>query len=147
MSPSASKPSPLLAAALARLSDAGQRRTGPRCAILKIITAEHGPFGVDELHRRLHGEMDLVTVYRCLAALEQLDMVRRCDFGDGIARYEYVVPGHHHHHVICRLCRRVETLDVCVAERLERAAASMGYAEITHSMEVFGICANCQKRR
>ena len=52
---------------------------------------------------------------------------------------------HHHHHIICRTCRSVETLDFCVADGLERMARKLGYANVTHTLEVFGICVECQR--
>jgi Fe2+ or Zn2+ uptake regulation protein len=73
--------------------------------------------------------------------------VRRCDFGDGSYRYEFNTGEHHHHHIVCRSCHRVETLDFCVADGLERMARQLGYANVTHTLEIFGICAECQSRR
>ena len=135
-----------LTAALDRMRDAGQRITGARRAILAILIGEHGPFGAEEVHRRLpDGECDLVTVYRTLTSMEELGLVRRCDFGDGTYRYEFNHAGHHHHHVVCRVCRKVQVIDVCVVDALERIARDMGYADVTHTLELFGVCPTCQK--
>jgi Fe2+ or Zn2+ uptake regulation protein len=41
----------------------------------------------------------------------------------------------------------VVTLDVCFADGLERMVRQMGYANVTHTLEIFGICAVCQKKR
>jgi Fur family transcriptional regulator, ferric uptake regulator len=133
--------------ALDILRESGQRVTGPRRAILGLLTAEHGPFTAEEVHRRLsQGECDLVTVYRTLTALEEIELVRRCDFGDGSYRYEFNTADHHHHHIVCRGCRSVHVLDVCVADALERIARQLGYAQVTHTLEVFGICPKCQQQ-
>ena len=135
-----------LESALQTLRDHQHRITGPRRALLTILIAEHGPFTAEELHQRMEkGMCDLVTVYRCLTTMEELNIVRRCDFGDGAYRYEFNTGEHHHHHVICRSCHSVETLDVCVADSLERIVRQMGYANVTHTLELFGICAECQK--
>lgn len=136
----------LLQGALGKLRASGQRITKPRQAVLEVLTREHGPFTTEELHVRLEsGVCDLVTVYRCLAALEEVHLVRRCDFGDGSYRYEFDAGEHHHHHVICRACRSVRTLDFCVADSLERLVRQMGYANVDHSLEIFGICPACQR--
>ena len=135
----------LYEAALETLRAHRNRVTEPRKAILEIITSEHGPFTAEEMHERLpEGLCDLVTVYRCLSAMEEIHLVRRCDFGDGSNRYEFDTGEHHHHHVICRQCREVRTLDFCVAEGLERMARQMGYTEISHTLEIFGVCPKCQ---
>jgi Fur family ferric uptake transcriptional regulator len=134
------------AAALELLRTHGQRVTKPRRAMLQVLTSEHGPFSAEELHQRLSdGMCDLVTVYRCLAAMEEISLVRRCDFGDGSYRYEYNAGEHHHHHVICRGCRKVETLELCVADGLERIVRQMGYSNVDHTLEIFGICPKCQQ--
>lgn len=135
-----------LDAALAKLRKNGQRVTEPRKALLTVLTREHGPFTAEELHRKLKGGLcDVVTVYRCLAAMEEIRLVRRCDFGDGSYRYEFNTGEHHHHHLICRVCGSVQTLDLCVVDGLERMARQMGYANITHMLEVFGVCPKCQR--
>ncbi len=122
------------------------RITEPRKAILEIITREHGPFTAEEIHGFLEeGLCDLVTVYRCLAAMEVIHLVRRCDFGDGSTRYEFDLGKHHHHHVICRECREVQTLDLCVVAGLEQMAKEMGYTNLSHTLEIFGVCPKCQK--
>jgi Fur family transcriptional regulator, ferric uptake regulator len=136
-----------LEGALQTLRENGQRVTGARRAILGMLAAEHGPFTATELHERLPaGECDLVTVYRTLESMEALELVRRCDFGDGSWRYEFNHAEHHHHHIICRNCRSVEVLELCVAETLESVARQLGYAQVSHTLEVFGICPACQKR-
>ena len=141
-------PEQALERALEVLRQRGHRITGPRRALLAILTSEHGPFSAEELHRKLGDKGgDPVTVYRGLAALEEANLVRRCDFGDGVYRYEYDGGDHHHHHLICRVCGTVRTLEVCFAEGLEELAKKMGYADVSHTLEIFGVCADCQKRR
>ncbi len=132
-------------AALKTLRDNHHRVTEPRKAMLRILTREHGPFTAEEMHQKMaKGSCDLVTVYRSLTAMEEIDVVRRCDFGDGSYRYEINTGEHHHHHIICRSCHDVRTLEVCVADGLERLARQMGYTKVTHMLEIFGVCPKCQ---
>ncbi len=135
-----------LEAALQALRENHSRVTAPRRAILKLLTHEHGPFTVEEVHRRIKNAGDVVTVYRSLAAMEEIRLVRRCDFGDGAYRYEFNMGEHHHHHIVCRGCRSVKTLDFCVADGLERMARQLGYANVSHALEIFGLCRRCQKK-
>jgi Fur family ferric uptake transcriptional regulator len=137
----------MVEAALQTIRDHGGRVTGSRRAILALLASEHGPFTAEEVHTRIGGdECDLVTVYRCLAAMEELSLVRRCDFGDGAYRYEFNTGEHHHHHIVCRACHRAETLDLCVADGLERVARQRGYSGVTHILEIFGVCPKCQQK-
>ncbi len=121
------------------------RLTRPRIAILKALIADHGPFSVDEI-RSLAGTQDLdrVTVYRCLTAFEEIELVRRCEFGDNTSRYEYSADGHHHHHVICKRCRKTENIEECIPKALINSVRSMGYENVSHSLEFFGVCKRCR---
>lgn len=129
---------------LQRLAASPLRTTKPRRAILALLTRRHGPFTVEEISTRLEGSCNLVTLYRSLSALEAHGLVQRCEFGDGVSRYEINLREHHHHHLICRKCHAVETLHSCGAEEIERAAAERGYSEITHTLEIFGVCGKCR---
>ena len=122
------------------------RVTEPRKAILKFLASEHGPFSAEETHQRVaKTECDLATVYRSLTSLEGVGVVRRCEFGDGIARYELVEEArHHHHHVICKSCKKVDVLDDCELDDLDRFAKKRGFTEVSHSLEFFGLCPKCK---
>lgn len=145
------KPGDRLARALAAvrlaLRNAGLRRTRPREFVLTFLAVEHGPFTNEEIFRATRGSgLDLTTVYRCLSTFEAAGLVRRCDFGDGIARYEYQADaGRHHHHVICVRCRRTENLESCRLPRFEARVRKLGYTEIRHSLEFFGVCRDCRR--
>jgi Fur family ferric uptake transcriptional regulator len=131
--------------ALSLLEQASLRQTQPRIAILKALIADHGPFSVDEI-RSLAGtkDMDRVTVHRCLTAFEDIGLVRRCEFGDSTSRYEYAGDDHHHHHVICKQCRKMENVEECIPKSLVNAVRSMGYENVSHSLEFFGVCEKCR---
>jgi Fur family ferric uptake transcriptional regulator len=134
--------------AMRLLQESELRVTGPRRAILKVLTSEHGPFTVDEIFSRLEPHTcDLVTIYRSVAALEGAGIVRRCDFGDGIYRYEYNIGEDHHHHIVCRSCHKVEVLEFCVVDVLERMARQRGYTRLTHTLELFGLCPECSSKK
>ena len=94
------------------------------------------------------GDCDLATIYRSMHLLENMGMVKRFDFGDGIARYELVAAGDdgHHHHLICTRCADVVELEDCFPIELEKTiAARNGFKAITHKLEFFGLCPECQK--
>jgi Fur family ferric uptake transcriptional regulator len=122
------------------------RVTEPRIAILQALLEKHGPFTVEEIHRRVTKKAcDLATIYRTLGSLEKTGIIKRCEFGDGTARFELSERAdHHHHHVICRICKKIEVLDDCGLQEIDRFAKKRGFIEITHSLEFFGICPHCQ---
>jgi Fur family ferric uptake transcriptional regulator len=130
---------------LKELKQAGLRVTGSRIAILQTLLKNHGPFTAEEIHNQVTKEIcDLATIYRSLASLEKVKIIRRCEFGDGSARYELCTQEkHHHHHVICRVCKRVEVLEDCELQEIDRFARKRGFKEVTHFLEFFGTCPQC----
>lgn len=143
-----SAPEETLKEALGVLREHGFRITRPRKAILDVLLKKGGPATIEEIHLGLTpGLCDLATVYRCLAAFEKLDLVRRSHFHDGTSLYELDMGPEHHHHIVCTSCRKVETLDFCVVEGLERLIRERGYRNITHMLEFFGVCRDCAEKQ
>ena len=130
------------------LRKAHLRVTEPRIAILEVLLHEHGPFTVEAIHNQVTQHVcDLATIYRSLSSLEKAGLLRRCEFGDGTARYELSFKeSHHHHHLICRVCKKVEVLDDCELQELDQFARKRGFVDITHSLEFFGKCPNCTRQ-
>lgn len=134
--------------ALAVLKNARFKLTQPRKVLIKALVRADHPLTVEEAFsatQRLNegARVDLVTVYRGLAMLEELGMVQRCDFGDGAVRFELMSDAdHHHHHIICTKCKRVEPLTVCTIKG-EEALNKLGYTDLKHRLEFFGVCPQC----
>lgn len=134
--------------ALESLKASGLKTTRTRKALLGILVHEHGPFTIEELQQRLDTQgspCDIVTIYRNMTSFEEFGLVRSCDFGDGLTRFEWAQGEHaHHHHIICKNCRRVEELELCVVEELEQLVSKRGYSQVSHRLEFYGICSQCQ---
>ncbi|MEI6862119.1 MAG: transcriptional repressor, partial [Verrucomicrobiota bacterium] len=85
--------------ACARLRTAGLRITQPRIAILQALASRAKPASIEQLHEDLaHTSCDLVTVYRCLAAFQELGLVRRCYFENGTSLYQLSLQGEPTYH-------------------------------------------------
>ncbi|MFZ9595321.1 MAG: Fur family transcriptional regulator [Bdellovibrionia bacterium] len=123
----------------------GLKRTPHRESLLRFLIKNHGPFSKDQIQASLsHENWDGVTLYRNLASFEEVGLVRRTEFGDGISRYEFQrSPEHHHHHIICTKCRRVDSLDSCLLPDLDKRVGALGYSNVKHSLEFFGVCLHC----
>jgi Fur family ferric uptake transcriptional regulator len=138
-------PLPQLAARLRRKS---RKLTGPRQAILEILRRQAHPLSNKEIFAALpKNDCDLATVYRSMHLLESMNMVKRFDLGDGVARFELLREGDdgHHHHLVCTRCAEVIEIEECFTSELEeQIAARNGFKAITHKLEFFGICPGCQ---
>ncbi|MSS99495.1 MAG: transcriptional repressor [Opitutia bacterium] len=131
-------------AAVLRMKQKSMRVTSPRLAMLKALASAKHPLSAEQVHVAAGDDkLDLVTVYRSLGAMDDAGIVQRHPLERGRSLYALVTPGHHHHHVICRRCGKIERLPGCDTSRLEAAARTKGYGELTHVMEIYGICPAC----
>ena len=132
-----------------QLRDNAQKITGPRHAILNVMREHQQPLTNKEIFSRLpEGMCDLATVYRSMHMLLKMGMVTRYDFGDGIARFELNCPecDGHHHHLVCNKCSKIIELNECFPDELEAAIARKhGFSAVTHKLEFFGVCPDCQR--
>jgi Fur family ferric uptake transcriptional regulator len=138
-----------LSALTGRLRRESHKITGPRAAVLEILRQHPHPLTNKEIFAEMPpGECDLATIYRAMQLLEKLGMVKRFDFGDGVARFELVGEGDdgHHHHLICTQCAEVVEIGECFPAEIEQRIANQnGFRSVTHRLEFFGVCPACQK--
>ena len=121
------------------------RVTEPRKALLKLLIELPKPYSAEEIHAQLGTDaFDLVTVYRNLDAFAHAGLVNRIPTESGKALYELNEAEHHYHHIICRKCHRTEKLDTCEVAKLETLASNLGYSEVTHVLELYGVCETCR---
>jgi Fur family ferric uptake transcriptional regulator len=79
--------------------------------------------------------------------LESMGIVKRFHFGSGGARFELLPEGDdgHHHHLVCTECSQIVELEDCFPQELqERIAVRNGFKAVTHKLEFFGVCPQCQ---
>ncbi|MFU8848171.1 MAG: Fur family transcriptional regulator [Opitutales bacterium] len=129
---------------LARLRADGGRMTKKREQLLAALLTFDRPAAAEEIRERAQlPASDLVTVYRNLEAFEGLGVLQRVLLESGTQLFELTAPDEHYHHLICRECHKTERLDVCVGHEVVKRAKSHGYSQITHLMEVYGVCEDC----
>ena len=133
--------------ACARLKAAGLRITQPRIAILAALAKRGQPTTIEQIHADLEaGSCDLVTVYRCLSAFEDIGLVRRSFFHNGTSLYALSLGDAHPYHVICKETNQVQEIDPETTAELRRNVTqieellkSRGYNNVTHVVEFFGL--------
>ncbi len=98
----------------------------------------------DELRRRGEG-IGLTTVYRTLQSMAAAGLVDtlRTDTGESLYRR---CSEHHHHHLVCRDCgMTVEVQGGQVEKWTAEIAKAHGFSDVSHTVEIFGVCAGCTK--
>lgn len=123
-----------------------RRNTWQREAVRSVLKDESRFITAQELHRILEDRdqrIGLATVYRALATLAEsgeADTIRGED-GD---RYRYCATEAHHHHLVCRICGRTEEIQGRAVEVwADNTARSHGFTDVSHVLDVFGICPDC----
>lgn len=102
--------------------------------------------------RQLHAMLDqdgdpasLATVYRILQSMAhegEVDVLRTQDTEN---RYRRCQRQEHHHHLVCRLCgHTVEVTEDTVERWAGRTAREHGFAGVSHTVELLGICGSCE---
>jgi Fur family ferric uptake transcriptional regulator len=130
------------------LSKKSLRVTQPRLEILKVLKDCHKPVTISEMQKKLgkklgEKKIDQATIYRTMDSFLEKRIVATYDFKDNFTRYEMIVDRDHHHHVVCKKCGKVENIEDCFSNEIEKDLKKKGYKEITHYMEFFGICEKC----
>jgi Fur family ferric uptake transcriptional regulator len=127
----------------------GVRATRQRAAVVRLLDQINDFRSAQELHEQLRrqGEgIGLTTVYRTLQSLSdagEVDVLRT-DTGEAIYRR---CSSHHHHHLVCRRCGRTVEVEGPAVERwADRVAAEHGFSQVSHTVEIFGQCAECTDR-
>ena len=123
------------------------RPTRQRVAVSGVLDDLDEFRSAQEIHAmlRARGErVGLATVYRTLQGLAQAAEVDVLRSAEGEVVYRRCTSGEHHHHLVCRTCgRTVEVAGPAVERWAEKVAAEHGFAEVSHTLEVFGTCAAC----
>ena len=106
----------------------------------------------EDVYKALLGEgadIGLATVYRVLQQFEQAGLLSRNHFETGKAVYE-LNEGHHHDHLVCLNCGRVEEFfDTGIEERQHAIASERGFQLQDHALSLYAVCTkkDCQYKK
>jgi Fur family transcriptional regulator, ferric uptake regulator len=125
----------------------GGRPTRQRRAVAEVLGTFSDFRSAQEIHELLaeRGEaVGLATVYRTLQRLADAGEVDLLRTEDGEAIYRRCSPAHHHH-LVCRVCGATVEVEGPAVERWTRTIAEEhGYADVSHTLEIFGVCGSCR---
>jgi Fur family ferric uptake transcriptional regulator len=134
------------------LKTTGLKATAPRLKILNLF--EHSKvrhLSAEDVYRLLLNDgldIGLATVYRVLTQFEQAGLLTRHHFESGKAVFE-LNQGHHHDHLVCMNCGRVEEFfDAEIERRQTQIAAERGFEIREHALYLYADCVkkNCPHR-
>lgn len=138
--------------ALDQLRSKKVRLTPQRKMILKYLISHHTHPSAEMIYDQLKDSVDnisMATVYNTLKMLVDYGLVIELKNGDGSVHYDYF--GHPHFHVVCDNCGKItDVFDpqfTTIAKELEQLAhEKSGYLVTGNSIEVTGLCPDCQRK-
>ena len=136
---------------LEHIQAAGLRRTLQRDLILEVFLSTEEHLTSEDLYWLVHKQDPSVghtTVYRTLKLLTEAGLAREVRFGDNKTYYEHHYNHAHHDHMICTECGEViEFFSPEIESLQDQMADNFGFKPTHHSLRLWGICSDCQRKK
>jgi Fur family ferric uptake transcriptional regulator len=119
--------------------------TQARTLVFEALQDEE-PLSMSELLVKLDRMIDRASLYRTITLFEQLGIVQRLQMG-----WKYKIEladdfNFHHHHITCKNCGLTLPVreDLTLEASIRTLAMEYGFTEVTHQLEMHGLCPRCQ---
>lgn len=114
--------------------------TSNREKLCNALHTQKGVFSAQELREKFK-DMDKTTIYRNLELLESADIIHQVGVMDGHQLYEVHQKTKHHHHIMCKVCKK----NACVPCSDTQKKQIQGFSDIHHVTFFTGLCSTCAK--
>lgn len=133
------------------LKQSSLKLTPQRRRIFDRVFSTHEHFSAERLYEWLREEdgprVSRATVYRTLDVLVKGAFIESLDPGTGELVYEHTLGHHHHDHMVCLSCGKIEEFRDERIEELQRLAAEkLGFEVVSHVHRLSGYCRACANR-
>jgi Fur family ferric uptake transcriptional regulator len=129
----------------------GIDRIAERLAVLEAFLSTEDHVTASDLTKTLKEKGTIFSeefVSENLSLFARYGFAHEKEFSEQVSRYEHHHLGKHHDHLVCIRCGtilefcnpEIETLQMKVARR-------MGFHDLQHKMEIYGLCSNCLRKR
>jgi len=133
------------------LRDSGHKLTNARLTVLMVLETSEGHMTSTEVLEQV-SEADptigRASVFRALDLFTRLSMIRPTYIDSSITPTYVLLPGGHHHHVICTNCNRVIEFEDCHLGKLASELEDKLHVHLTgHLLEFYGLCEDCSDQQ
>ena len=129
------------------LHTSGRRVTRQRRLVMQVIQENPGHLEVEAVHalaKARDPKISLATVYRTLAVLKEIGMVKDHALGENHAHFE-AAPEKPHYHFTCRKCGQVIEFDAPQVMQAVRALSKRERLQVADvHLFLSGYCARCR---
>jgi Fur family transcriptional regulator, ferric uptake regulator len=128
----------------------GLKYTQQREIILSILISEKDHLTAEDIYNNFKTSypdqtIGIATVYRALAFLEEIKLISSISIGSSESKKYESNAKEHHDHLICTSCNKIiEFLDDDIEKRQEYIATKNRFKITYHSMQLYGLCSDCQ---
>jgi Fur family transcriptional regulator, ferric uptake regulator len=130
--------------------DKGMKMTAQRRVIARVLSDASDHPDVEQVYQRsstIDPRISIATVYRTVRLLEEAEILKRHEFGDGRSRYEEITDEHHDHLIDIQTGRVIEFQNTEIEALQEKTAAQFGFQLIGHKLELYGVALNPKKNK
>lgn len=134
--------------AMAELKARGYRMTMTRLQVIRALGETHRALSPYEIHARIvhaGGRIDVVSVYRILATLEETGLAHHVASVNGYIPCRSAEPHGFQQRLVCRQCGCVSEVNLpeaCLCG-IEEGAENLLFRVETARLELIGLCAHC----
>jgi Fur family ferric uptake transcriptional regulator len=123
----------------------GEAWTPAREEALAAVFDIHHHFTTEVLAGALDAPFPNPALDELLQEMVEAGLIRKVYFGTGPVTFEHVHGHVHHDHLFCLGCGAiVEFRDAALEAIQDRVAAERGFHVVRHSLQIVGLCAECQ---
>lgn len=130
------------------LQEASLKATPIRVAVMQFLESTEQPVDAQSIINYLkqkHVDADPATIFRMMNDFLEKGITRQIQLNEGKARYE-LSNKRHHHHLICTNCGKIKEVEGDFLKQMEEEIYKDKKFKVKdHSLEFFGLCADCQK--
>ncbi len=135
---------------VAVLKDNGLKITPKRKAVIELFLKKKKrmhPYEVLAGIKNLLPSVGLPTIYRILDEFKKVGILIQV-FSDDCQLYYSLcsMPEAHHHHFLCRKCKKIEEVDYCNFKELSKFIEKKHNCKVeSHLLQIEGLCGKCKK--
>ncbi len=131
------------------LKQNGLKITPKRRAVIELFLKKNRRMGPHEVYQELRKyitPLGLPTVYRILEELKSIGVLIQIPSDDRQLYYMLCkMPDEHHHHFVCRGCRRVEEVEYCNFGAVSKFIEKNLHGKVEqHFLHIEGLCSRCR---
>lgn len=127
--------------------------TNPRILVIEALLQDKKPISIDVLQKKLEDKVALSTLYRVLADLKKVNILKEFTSPDNLTVVELsLIHDDHHHHLFCTDCGKIVDIELSVnfEEILTAEIKSLQKTEKfhieEHGLELLGQCYECKDK-